>query len=67
MKNCEPSWLNLQDYTGMHRQQNIKYWSHLHRCCSPKMVAYDKWNEVLGSFFYNNHIVWENFFVISTF
>ena len=24
-KNCAPSWLYLQDYTGMHGQQNIKY------------------------------------------
>ena len=23
-KNCAPSWLYLQDYTGMHSQQNIK-------------------------------------------
>jgi len=23
-KNCAPSWLHLQDYTGMHGQQNIK-------------------------------------------
>jgi hypothetical protein len=23
-KNCAPSWLYLQDYTGMHGQQNIK-------------------------------------------
>jgi len=23
-KNYEPSWLYLQDYTGMHRQRNIK-------------------------------------------
>jgi len=22
--NCEPSWLYLQDYTGMHGQQNIE-------------------------------------------
>jgi len=24
-KNCAPSWLYLQDYTGMNGQQNIKY------------------------------------------
>jgi hypothetical protein len=24
-KNCAPSWLNLQDYTRMHSQQNIKF------------------------------------------
>jgi hypothetical protein len=24
-KNCAPSWLYLQDYTGMHGQQNIKF------------------------------------------
>ena len=24
MKNCAPIWLYLQDYTGMHSQQNIK-------------------------------------------
>jgi hypothetical protein len=23
-KNCAPSWLYLQDYTGLHGQQNIK-------------------------------------------
>jgi hypothetical protein len=23
-KSCAPSWLYLQDYTGMHSQQNIK-------------------------------------------
>jgi len=23
-KNCAPSWLYLQDYTGMYSQQNIK-------------------------------------------
>jgi len=23
-KNCAPSWLYLQDYTGMHGQQNVK-------------------------------------------
>jgi hypothetical protein len=23
-KNCAPSWLYLQDHTGMHSQQNIK-------------------------------------------
>jgi hypothetical protein len=23
--NCAPSWLYLQDYTGMHSQQNIKF------------------------------------------
>jgi len=23
-KNCAPSWLYIQDYTGMHDQQNIK-------------------------------------------
>jgi len=23
-KNCAPGWLYLQDYTGMHGQQNIK-------------------------------------------
>jgi hypothetical protein len=23
-KNCTPSWFYLQDYTGMHDQQNIK-------------------------------------------
>jgi hypothetical protein len=23
--NCAPSWFYLQDYTGMHGQQNIKY------------------------------------------
>jgi len=27
--NGAPSWLYLQDYTGMHGQQNIKYRSHL--------------------------------------
>jgi len=25
-ENCAPSWLYLQDYTGMHGQQNIKIW-----------------------------------------
>jgi hypothetical protein len=24
-ENCAPSWLYLQDYAGMHGQQNIKY------------------------------------------
>jgi len=24
-KNCSPSWLYLQDYTGTHGQQNIKF------------------------------------------
>jgi hypothetical protein len=24
-KNCAPSGLYLQDYTGMHGQQNVKY------------------------------------------
>jgi hypothetical protein len=24
-KNCAPSWLYLQDYTGMHGQQNIQF------------------------------------------
>jgi len=24
-KNCAPSWLYLQDYSGMHSQQNIKF------------------------------------------
>jgi hypothetical protein len=24
-KNCAPSWLYLQDYTGMHGQQNVKF------------------------------------------
>jgi len=23
-QNCAPSWIYLQDYTGMHGQQNIK-------------------------------------------
>jgi len=23
--NCAPNWLYLQDYTGMHGQQNIKF------------------------------------------
>jgi len=27
-KNCAPSWFYLQDYTGMHGQQNIKYLRH---------------------------------------
>ena len=27
-KNCAPSWLYLQDYTGVHGQQNIKFWVH---------------------------------------
>jgi len=26
-KNCAPSWLYLQDYTGMHGQQNVKFFS----------------------------------------
>jgi hypothetical protein len=24
-KNCAPSWRYLQDYTGMHGQQNIQF------------------------------------------
>ena len=28
-KNCAPRWLYLQDYTGMHGQQNIKYKTNL--------------------------------------
>ena len=33
-KNCEPCWLYLQDYTGMHGQQNIK---------SPKLCILQHW------------------------
>jgi len=29
-KNCAPSWLCLQDYTGMHGQQNIKFLSNIY-------------------------------------
>jgi len=24
-QNCAPSWIYLQDYSGMHRQENIKF------------------------------------------
>ena len=30
-ENCSPSWLYLQDYTGMHGQQNIKIVTTIHK------------------------------------
>jgi len=30
-ENCSPSWLYLQDYTGMHGQQNIKIVTSIHK------------------------------------
>jgi len=30
-ENCAPSWLYLQDYTGIHCQQNIKIVTSIHK------------------------------------
>jgi len=42
-KNCAPSWLYLQDYAGMHGQQNIKLNFRSHEDLFRKFMSAISW------------------------
>jgi hypothetical protein len=77
LPNCTPSWLYLQDYTGMHSQQNIKfcrfcvefvrfnlkvmYSYHTYNCVLVNSISY-----IISQAIYNNRICTEFFIFMST-
>ena len=63
MKNCPPSWLYLQDYTGMHVQENIRFlcflWSlqrSVQMALSSKPCSFLHYSQISSRAFKNSQI-----------